>query len=62
MRITVARFPFFQTGARLFVSLAESYDCARYKHWFWTYDDAKSKVEDWRKHYKEDGPREAIGN
>jgi putative transposase len=31
-------------------------------HWFLTLDDARSKVEDWRKYYNEERPHGAIGN
>ncbi len=32
------------------------------EHWFLTLDDARSKVEDWRKYYNEERPHGAIGN
>ena len=31
-------------------------------HWFLTLDDARSKMEDWRKYYNEVRPHGAIGN
>jgi len=31
-------------------------------HWFLTLDDARLKLEDWRKYYNEDRPHGAIGN
>lgn len=31
-------------------------------HWFLTLDDAKAKVENWRKYYNEERPHGAIGN
>jgi putative transposase len=31
-------------------------------HWFLTLDDARLKMEDWRKYYNEDRPHGAIGN
>ena len=31
-------------------------------HWFLTPDDARLKMEEWRRYYNEDRPPEAIGN
>jgi len=31
-------------------------------HWFLTLDDARTKMEDWRKYYNEQRPHGAIGN
>ena len=31
-------------------------------HWFLTLDDARSKMEDWRKYYNEERPHSAIGH
>jgi putative transposase len=31
-------------------------------HWFLTLDDARSKLEDWRRYYNEERPHGAIGN
>ena len=31
-------------------------------HWFLTLDDARLKMEEWRRYYNEDRPHEAIGN
>ena len=31
-------------------------------HWFLTLDDARMKMEDWRRYYNEDRPHGAIGN
>jgi putative transposase len=31
-------------------------------HWFMTLDDARSKIEDWRRYYNEERPHGAIGN
>ena len=31
-------------------------------HWFRTLDDARSKLEDWRRYYNEERPHGAIGN
>ena len=31
-------------------------------HWFLTLDDARLKMEEWRKYYNEDRPHGAIGN
>jgi len=31
-------------------------------HWFLSLDDARAKMEDWRKYYNEDRPHGAIGN
>jgi putative transposase len=30
-------------------------------HWFLTLDDARSKMEEWRRYYNEDRPHGAIG-
>lgn len=32
------------------------------EHWFLTLDDARSKMEDWRRYYNEERPHGAIGN
>ena len=31
-------------------------------HWFLSLEDARSKMEDWRRHYNEERPHSAIGN
>jgi putative transposase len=31
-------------------------------HWFMSLDDARRKMEDWRRHYNEERPHSAIGN
>ena len=31
-------------------------------HWFLTLDDARTKMEEWRRYYNEDRPHGAIGN
>lgn len=31
-------------------------------HWFLTLEDAREKLENWRRHYSEDRPRSAIGD
>lgn len=30
-------------------------------HWFLTLDDARAKLEDWRRYYNEERPHRAIG-
>ncbi len=32
------------------------------EHWFLSLDDAKEKIEDWRRHYNEDRPQSALGS
>jgi putative transposase len=31
-------------------------------HWFMSLEDARRKMEDWRRHYNEERPHSAIGN